>query len=275
MEKMVVNKQLLSSYKLISIGLENCDVYEIAIQDVLDIYCEAELISNSVGYFVLDGFVKISSRASQTLEAFDLRKNRTDSEFYYRLKERLEMCNGGADVTSFSLKDESGKSLEFYPPYDPLQSALRGSELELSNCPSLEIDCDGNMVIAFGESSKQPRRKDNNYAELVDGWKDAFGENAPKVLSAKVKEIFKFGEDTTNYLISFKISKKFCKSGFAELVFWNCQNVNVEMNFPLKGDCDIHMSKMMDGRIYVGFQGLGMEFTCESVLEYDYYCNQI
>jgi len=94
-------------------------------------------------------------------------------------------------------------------------------------------------------------------------------------LSAKVKEISKFGEDATNYFISFKTSKKFCKSGFVELVFWNCQNVNVEMNFPLKGDCDIHMSKMMDGRIYVGFEGLGMEFTCESVLEYDYYCKQI
>ena len=51
----------------------------------------------------------------------------------------------------------------------------------------------------------------------------------------------------------------------------DCTDLAMEMFLPKNGVCEIVMSKMADGRIYVGFDGLGIDFTCSSVLEYDYY----
>ena len=83
-----------------------------------------------------------------------------------------------------------------------------------------------------------------------------------------------FGGKKMNFSLYFEICDKNCKKDIAELIFMGCKNVRMEMFFPEKGDCEIVMSKMADGRIYVGFDGLGMDFICSSVLEYDYYCNR-
>ena len=176
-------------------------------------------------------------------------------------------------MVSFTLKRENKPDVDIYVPYDPLEN-LHASEMELSNCPSLEIDQEGNMMIAFGESSKQPRRKDNNYDQLIKGWKDEFGDYTPKTLKVKSHSISTFGEDQTNVSFCFEIRGKQNGRKLAELVFLDCKDVFVEMYFPQKGDCEILMSKMADGRIYVGFDGLGVEFICASVLEYRCYCNR-
>ena len=275
MERIVVNKEFLKGYKSLLVVLENCDVYEIVTEDILDIYCEIELIGKKKNeYRTSDGFIKISASASQTVESLVLRDDEIGTECDHRLKERLEMLGGGADMTSFSLKDNQGQDIDIYVPYEPLEDIMHGREIELSNCPSLEIDSEDNMIIAFGERSKQPKRKDNNYAELVEGWKDAFGESQPTVLQVKVDSFQTFGGEEKNFSVSFTIKKKFCEKEFAELVFMDCKDIAMEMFFPEKGDCEIVMSKMADGHIYVGFDGLGIDFICASVLEYEYYCNQ-
>ena len=53
-----------------------------------------------------------------------------------------------------------------------------------------------------------------------------------------------------------------------------CKSIRMEMFFTEKGDCEFVISKMADGRIYVGFDGLGIDFICDSVIEDDYYCNK-
>ena len=274
MKNIVVDKEFLKGYDTLLIGLENCDVYEINVADILEIYCEATLITPKKNvYGTIDGFIKISAKASNTVECFVLRNNKMGTQCDYRLKERLEMCGGGADMTSFSLKDKQNRQIEIYVPYNPLEGVLHGSEIELSNCPSLEIDIAGNMIISFGESSKQPKRKDNNYDELIVGWKHAFKDYLPKVLKVKVKSFSTFGDGQTDFLFYFEICDKNCKKDI-ELVFKDCKNITVEMFFPEKGDCEIVMSKMADGCLYVGFDGLGIEFTCASAIEYEYYCNR-
>ncbi len=275
MKKIIVNKELLGKYQSLLVVLENCDVYEIATEDILDVYCEVELINKKKNeYRTGDGFIKIAARASQTAECSVLRDDEIGTEWDHRLKERLEMCGGCADMTSFSLRDKKNQDMDIYVPYNPLEDIMHGSEIEWSNCPSLETDNDGNMIIAFGERSKQPKRKDNNYTELIAGWKDAFEESGPKVLCVVVDSLDMFGVEQKNISVSFKICDKFCKKKFAKLVFLDCKDIAVEMFFPEKGDCEIVMSKMADGRIYVGFNGLGIDFICSSILEYDYYCNQ-
>lgn len=275
MEKVVIDKEFLKGYKSLLVVLENCDVYEIAAEDILDIYCEVELIGKKKNeYRTGDGFIKISARASQTAECSVLRNDEIGTEWDHRLKERLEMCGGCADMTSFSLRDNQGQDIDIYVPYEPLEDIMHGSEIELSNCPSLEIDNEDNMIIAFGERSKQPKRKDNNYAELIEGWQETFGESQPTVLKVKVDSLKTFGGEEKKFMLSFTISEKFCEKEFAELMFTDCKDIAMEMFFPKKGDCEIVMSKMADGRIYVGFDGLGIDFICASVLEYEYYCNQ-
>lgn len=275
MKKIIVNKELLRCYKTLLVVLENCDVYEIAVDDVLDIYCVAKQIGEQKNkYRTNDGFIKIAARASQTIECLVSRNHEIGTELDYRLKERLEMCGGGADMTSFSLRDNKKCDTDIYVPYNPLEDILHGNEIELSNCPSFEIDNDGNMIIAFGKRSKQPKRKDNNYAELIDGWKDAFGDFEPKVLKVKAESLSTFGNKQTNFSFCFKVCNKNSKKDFAELVFINCKDLSVEMFFAKKRNCEIVMSKMADGHIYVGLDGLGIDFICSSIQEYTYYCSQ-
>ncbi len=275
MEKIIIDKEFLKGYKSLLVVLENCDVYEIATEDILDIYCEIELIGKKKNeYRTSYGFIKISASASQTVECSVLRNDEIGTEWDHRLKERLEMLGGGADMTSFSLKDNQGQDIDIYVPYEPLEDIIHGSEIELSNCPSLEIDSEDNIIIAFGERSKQPKRKDNNYAELVEGWKDAFGDYEPTILKANIESLSTFGDEVKNFSFAFKICDKNSRKEYAELVFMDCKDIAMEMFFPEKGDCEIVMSKMADGRIYVGFDGLGIDFICASVLEYEYYCNQ-
>ena len=274
-QKIVIDKNSIKDYKSLFVVLENCDVYEIPVADILDVSCEATLISKQNNeYRTGDGFIKIAASAKDTIESFVAKNKEIGSKWDYRLRKRLEMCDSGVDMTSFSLRDKQKYEIDIYVPYNPLEDIMHGSEIELSNCPSLEIDDEGNMMIAFGKSSKQPRRKDNNYHELIAGWQDAFGDYSPRILKVKGKRLSTFGAKNKNFSFCFEICNKNFKKDMAELVFMDCKRVRMEMFFPEKGDCQIVMSKMEDGRIYVGFDGLGIDFTCSSVLEYDYYCNK-
>lgn len=274
-KKIVVDKEYIKCFKSILIGLENCDVYEIPVAYILDVYCEATLIGKSKNeYRTNDGFIKISAKASKIVECSVLQDKEIGTEWDRRLKERLETCKGGADMTSFALRDKKKRDMDIYVPYDPLEDIMHGAEIELSNCPSFEVDNDGNMIIAFGESSKQPKRKDNNYYELIAGWEDAFGDYSTRVLKVKVKRLSTFGNKQKNFSFYFEICDKNCKKDVAELIFMDCKYIAMEIFFPEKGDCEIVMSKMADGRIYVGFDGIGIDFICDSVIEYDYYCNR-
>lgn len=274
MERLVINNDLLSKSKALIIGFENCDAYEIDAKEVLDIYCETTSIGGTKSYRTNDGFIKISSSASKTTESFAAHTDSTETAWNACLIDRLRWCRGAADITSFSVKGDGCGNVDVYVPYDPLENALTGGELELSNCPSFETDKDGNMLIYFGKSSKQPSRKDNDYSKLVRGWKDAFGDYSPKVLSVKAMELSSFGEEKTNLSFRFKIlGGKFDKK-IAELVFFDCKSTSMKMLFPQKCDCKIVMSKMIDDRIYVAFDGVGVDFTCKSIFEYEYYCNR-
>ena len=276
MAKTVIDREFLKGYETLSVGLENCDVYEISVVDILDIYCEVKRIHKKGNeYDADDGFIKISARASQTVECSVLRNDEIGTEWDHRLKERLKAYGGSVvDMTSFSLKDKQGEETDIYVPYDPLIAVLHGSEIELSNCPSLAIDGEGNMTIEFGKRSKQPKRKDNNYAELIVGWKETFGDYSPRTLKVEATFLYNFGNEQTNFSFCFGICDKNFKKGAAQLVFMDCKYIETELFFPKKGYCEIVMSKMVDGRIYVGLDGLGIQFTCASVWEYGYYCGR-
>lgn len=275
MNKLVINKDFLSKSKNIIIGFENCDAYIIESKDVLDIYCKAMQIEKTQLYRTDDGYIKISSNASQNKEvSLEHNQNLDGTECDICFEQRLCCCGSGVDITSFSLAVDELGTIEVYVPYDPLESALTRGELDLSNCPSAEVDDDGNMLIYFGKSSKQPTRKDNDYPNLVLGWREAFGDYSPKVLSAKALGLASFGEKQNNLSLTFETSDRKLGKRTVEFLFFECFDTRIQANFPLKGKCKIIMSKMADGTIYVAFDGLGMEFFCTSIYEYEYYCAQ-
>ena len=274
MEKMVIDKEYLKRCSSLKIVFENCDVYEISADDIADIYCEMQSVSNRKDeYFSDKGFIKIAAIASDTAECLALQEYETDIGHSCRLKARLEMCNGCADMTSFSLIGKSGRAVNIQVQYDPLEDIIHGNEIEFSNCPSFDTDACGNMFIAFGGCSKQPKRRDNDYVGLIAGWKDAFGEYDPAVLKVRITSLNMFGGEKKNVEVGVKLCDRFRRKKSARFMFVDCRDIGAEMFFPQRGDCDIIMSKMADGNIYVGFYGLGVDFVCTSAFEYCYYCN--
>lgn len=270
METMVVNNEFLKGYKNLSVVLENGDVFEFDVHEILHVNCSiTALDKKGKAYFSDDGVIKISEKAMQKVEKSVL-ENGGEQEGAVLFKQRLEVCDGCADMVMFSLMDEQGKSLEIYVPYDPLTEVIDGEEIEYSNCPSVEFDEDGNAIILFGKSSKKPQRIDNNYAELIEGWGELFGDYEPEILKVKAESLSTWGKSNW-FLFEFKICDKQSKIKRLGLIFKDCSSFTAEQFFPIKKGCVIVMSKMLDGQIFVGLDGLGIEFICGSVWEYGKY----
>lgn len=270
-KRIIMDKKFLNSFNNVIIGFENCDVFEVDVADILDFYCVAK--SNGSIYVASDGFIKISDSASDVIEwCCKETKSKLDSDCF--LKSRLKTCEPAADISSFLLKNQL-QTVEIAVPYAPLESVLSGGEIELTNCPSLEIDEGGNMIIRFGESSKQPRRKDNNYSEIILGWKDYFGEYSPKRLTVKAESLSTFGENRYNLSFEFSIRDKKCQKDYAQLVFMDVKDYGIETYFSKVSKCELQISRLKDGRIYVGIMQMGIEFTCAEIVEYEYYCQYV
>lgn len=265
------NREMDKNFQYLTIVLENCDCYEIDAKNIVNLRYRAVPLGRENTYKALDGVIVISANAKDTIENWVKQSDAIGTDLDIRLKDRLTYCSSGVDVTGFTLTDKQGCKRSYSLPYDPLLGILRGREIELSNCPSIEIDGDGNMIIAFGRSSKQPTRKDNDYCQLVEGWERKFGTYKPKVLKGKLQNFGTFGDKQRILIVGFEIRGK---KQFAELVFLNCKHFGADVWFPTKGNCALVMSKTMDGRIYVGFDGIGIDFFCDSVLEYEYYCQR-
>ena len=266
MEKIIINKEFLKDYKSLEIVFENTDEYKLTIEDVLEIHLIVKVEDKD--YYIEDGYIKISNNASNIKETYTIVNNLQNTEWDQPLKERLT-SDSGVDVTSIYLIDKNNKDLLLLAPYGPLEDIMHGCEIELSNCPSAEIDKEGNILIEFGKSSKQPTRIDNNYHDLIKGWSDAFPNFKPKILKVKLIEI---QYHSNNYAsIYFIICNKEYKNHYAEIIFKNCKDINVETFFPSNRNCEIVMSKLINGLIYVGIDGLDIDFICSNVYERSYY----
>ena len=195
-----------------------------------------------------------------------------NTEYDTRLKQRLQLLDGCADIVSIELVSDKNNA-RFYIPYDPLIEVIRGGEIEYTNCPSFELDNNGDMVIYFGALSKLPTRKDNNFNELIVGWAEYFNDYKPENLKVNAHFLNACSGEKVNVFLSFEILDKLAPKKLAELVFVNCKNINIEACFPLDGEVEIVASKTLDGNIYVGFDGLNIDFTCSQIVEYNYFCN--
>lgn len=125
-ETIILNKESLKKYKKLSLGLENCENFNIDIADVLDISCEAYRYvgssKNDDCYHTADGYIRISSKAKDILSDFAKNIDVDDDEIEdCKLYKRMAVCN---DMCGFSLLDESDRWKHIYVPYDALESAV-------------------------------------------------------------------------------------------------------------------------------------------------------
>ena len=257
MKKTIINKAFLKKYESVKICFSSGDTCEIPITDVLELYCEALPIDGTENeYKTEDGFVRMSHRAMKLSENWILRN---------------AQVREGLDITSFSLKSKRRQKLTVWVLYDPLKTL---SYSDVSDSPAVEVDEVGDMLMAFGERTKQFKRQDNQYHTLVDGWTGLFGEYKTKLLRIKTKKLSIVSGEQVILTVQFDIRNADCKIKSAEFAFTDCKYLAMDLSFPERGKGEIVMSKMPDERILVGFDGLGIEFTCAAVLEHSYYCNQ-
>lgn len=276
-EQLIINKQYLSGFDKICIGLENCESFEVDAKQVVDVCCNATLCNNDGDYIIDDGFIKICPQGATVCEQSfgkyppcDLDEEMPKD--YHVLSGRLLHC---CDVTSFCLQKD-GCKISIYPPYDTLESVC-GGEIEMSNCSSCEFDCDGNFVILFGKSSKAPTRKDNNYHEIVKGWQNVFGKDVLDSLDVQVVDLSMFfgeDDDCRQWLhAQFKTVLNDKPIDF-DLMFLGVSDFFAQNLMCQNKKAKLFMSKMADEKIYVGFDGMDLDFRCDEVFEYHTFCKK-
>ena len=258
MKKLILNKSVLQKYEKVTLGFADGESCEIAVADVLELYCEATPIEGMANEFkTSDGFIRIAGRAAKSERGAILNADETVETF---------------DITSLSVKGKRRREINVWVVYDALKTKAFGGDLE--EFPPMEVDEVGDRMIAFGERSKQLKRQDNQYHALIEGWKETFGKYTAKLLRVKAKKIALVSGEQTVFTFQFEIRNPDCKIKTAEFVFTDCKHFEVEMAFPEGGSGEIVMSQMPDQRIHVALDGIGIEFHCAAVWERKYYCKQ-
>ena len=229
--------------------------YSVDVSLVESFECKANQVGSCFEY--TDGCLLLDPKANElTQDEVDEFDEKTT------LIQRLEMC---CDIESFRLCGKD-KKVRVYLQYDPLKDSF-GNDKEYSNCPSFDVE-DGKVKICFGDSSKQPKRVDNNYHQLVGGWSDVFVDQ-PDCFDASFDGMTFFSSQNNGKNDCLKLRLK------TDLKTKTDKNptfcfVGVDEFFqPPWGYGDdaynIRISKLANGKIYVSFGDEKMEFVCDNI----------
>lgn len=271
---MIFDKYYLQNFKTLNVVFDEYGKFKIPVEEIAEIRCDAaDGPYKKTDYIrILDGYIKISPKGAEVLEEnYDKKQCHFDeayseqTEEYYILKNRIERY---CDIVAFYLERENGEEIKFSLPYDPLIESIDVIEIELSNCPSAEIDEDGFITIGIGKSSKSPKRVDNNYDELIVGWKDLFKNFKPDILEAEIFWIMDCYEDNKQGLfVELKLLNKKVKHKPLQLIFSDCSNIHFSI-YPSNGyKIELNMARLANGNIFVDFVGYGLTFECKEIHE--------
>lgn len=278
---MIIDINSLKDIRYISFALENCEDFDIEAKYILDIWFDeihmgvGKTQENEVydGRLVLskDCLDLLSSVAKEEyadgtkgLDVYDI-----DS---LKLRNRLLNC---CDITQIHIYFNDGSKVWFFVPYDPLEEAMHGCEIDLSNCSSAELDENGNVLILFGNSSHSYKRVDNNYEDLILGFKDEISNKIKKPLKVKIEEISNTENDyrCPRLFVDVRVRDKACRNKYLKLVFEDIKNLSLEINpGALQKTMELMSSRISTGDIFVWF-GFELNFYCQCIKTYSVYCN--
>lgn len=257
-----VDKSTLKDIESITLNTENFESFNIPSSLLLDAdFVILDKRNKSDDYRTQSGYIKFANEAADITEG----DNGEDSD-RYTLGERLL---GYYDVTAVNVVFKDGSCFYVYLPYDPLEESMHGTEIELSNCPSIEFDDNNDLLLFFGDKSKQFRRIDNNYPDLIFGWQDQFGTSCPDVIKGRLDGLTSSGNDFNR---KFDISFKSCNLPGKTLClrFFNVTDCDLDLSFD-QSYRDLSMSRTSTGKIYVDIQGTVNFFcTCVCINGYDF-----
>lgn len=278
---MKFSTDMLDKIEYVSLALENCEEYKIASEDVLEFWTSE--IKMGVGYYgenqVDNGGLVISKRAFRNLSsaATDVFADGTtaldyQSEETFYLYNRIINC---CDICQVDVKFKDGSNLSFFVPYDPLESNLHGCEIDLSNCPSAEMDENGDMLILFGKSSHAYKRKDDDYFNLIIGLHDVINKRIGAPLQIKLENFSNLDCDNRcpRLLVDSVLKNNGCAGKKLELVFEDVQKVSYDIDFDDEKRY-LWMSRISTGEIFVEIENF-CTFCCYAIKTYEVYEGKI
>ncbi len=189
-----------------------------------------------------------------------------------KLRNRLLNC---CDITQVHIYFNDGSRIWFFVPYDPLEEEMHGSEIDLSNCSSAELDENGNVLILFGKSSHSYNRVDNNYEDLIIGFKDEIPNKINKPLKVKIEEISNTESDyrCPRLFVDVRVQDKAYRNKYLRLVFADVKDLSLQINpDTLYETLELVASRISTGDIFVEF-GSELNFYCQCIKTYSDYCN--
>ena len=169
---MIINKETLCDVKYLEINLTEGETFVIYSKNITDIYFEIE--KEDKNYYATNGFIVFDKKAQQTME--------NDGDDDATFSEYLETYT---DIYTITLHKQDGSSLRFFTEYDPIISVKNLEPIHFSNCPSCEFLPNKNMLVLFGENSKNPRRFDNDYTN-ISNYKKVFGDYMPEIFEVEI-----------------------------------------------------------------------------------------
>ncbi len=271
---MKITKERLSLIDHISLILENCEVYDIKAEDILDIWFEEKQTDSSANkeIEVNDGRLLLSKNAFKLLSCFAYVEyengttalDHDNEEDYYLYNRIMECC----DICHVEIYFKDGVKVEISAGYDPLECYMYDFIADNSNVPTAELNEDGNLLILFGKSSRAFKRTDNNYSELIKGIKEHLSKGVKGLLEVNLETFANSGNccfcADDGLFVDFRIKNKEYKNKILTLVFDKVENL--QFNFDLKnlGAEDFLASRISDGRIFVQI-GILCNFYCSDI----------
>lgn len=271
---MKFGKGMIEEIESIELVLENCECYDIPASDVMDFWTDE--VKKGPGEYghVDDGGLRISKNAFHLLSNMAKASyadgttalDHEPEEIFYLSNRIIDCC----DICQIEVKFKDGCKILFFVPYDPLESNLNGGEIDLSNCPSAELDENGDMLVLFGESSHAYRRVDNNYSELIIGIGDIIKKPLSE-LQVKIEKFINIDYDCRcpKFFIEIELKNRGYSGKKVELVFEDVQKVNFEISF-YNEKRSIWMSRISTGEIYVEIENF-CSFCCHAIKTYAAY----
>lgn len=278
---MKIDMNSLKDIKYIFFALENCEGFDIEAKYILDIWFDE--IHRSVGPNqedeVYDGRLVLSKDCLDLLSSVATEKytdGTTGLDVYdidsLKLRNRLLNC---CDITQVYIYFNDGSRVWFFVPYDPLEEEMHGFEIDLSNCSSAELDENGNVLILFGKSSHSYKRVDNNYEDLILGFKDEISNKIKKPLKIKIEEISNSESDyrCPRLFVDIHVQDKAYRNKYLKLVFEDIKELAFDI-YPdiLQKTMELWVSRISTGDIFVEF-GAELNFYCQCIKTYSVYCN--
>ncbi len=156
-----------------------------------------------------------------------------------------------------------------------MKAESSGGEVDLSNCPSAELDGNGDLLILFGTSSHAYKRTDNNYSDLVIGLKDEIKKPLEKPLQIMLTS---FSDNENDYRCPrFFLGARLMNKGYSgkkiQLVFEDVRDISFDIDFEEEGKRHLWMSRISTGDIFVEIENL-CAFYCHGAKTYSRYAGE-